>query len=177
MKVAHLREAVLRPDDDTIHPFYNCDGTFLAEIGPYLSGNPELVEVPYLANITQEGDKHDLKFERNKNLPAAAVAAVDRAKRDQLFDASLAHSVALAYNDEIAAFMNENGVVCHNCGEPATTVLQCPLTKMFSDYRLTNMFATPCCAKGPCIHKAKITFMRFNDVLKNAVESHLPPPS
>ena len=189
---AESGRAVLRctDDDKNMHPFCNVGGIFLKELAKYLEGNPELVEIEYNANIKEvgaaggDGDDDDDKddesgngknFERNCNLPKAAVA---RAKVDSDFDYALAHSVALAYDDELLAAARSNNVKC-DCGndEPVAKIFHSPVTKARPDrYALVDMFARPCCSNDECLRKTKGDFTNFQrDLVQFVRERGLPP--
>ena len=162
-----------------MHPFCHVGGIFLKELAKYLEDEePEMVEIEYYANIKEascagnnnndddddDDDNNDKNFERNCNLPKAAV---ERAKVDSDFDHGLSHSVALAYDDELLAAARANDVKC-DCGsdEPVTKIFHCPMTKAFPGrYSLMDMFAKPCCPRSECMQKIKGDFMDFHQGL------------
>ena len=137
-------------NDKNMHPFCYIGGTSLKEIAKYLEDDPELVEIEYTANVKAAGSD----FERSCNLPRAAV---ERARQENDFDHALAHSVALAYDDELLAAARANNVKC-DCGsdEPVAKIYHCPVTKAHPDrYSLVDMFAKSCCSNPECLRKIK----------------------
>ena len=91
-------------------------------------------------------------FRRTKLVPRAAL---ERAKVDKDFGNRFAHSIALAYGDEMERYSSGPSLTCHNCKDKAVTVLQLPTADFLHEPPLIFDWVRPVCSKTYCINMGK----------------------